>query len=485
VNQKLNYKPDANGNVVLASATKRADGQPRFVMPLLASMIDSDAGISYMVRHEVFHDGFERVSRDIIDAHIEPDDVFIDIGAHWGCIMLSALSRHPGRIKAIAVEPHPLNVQQLMRGVAANRLGELVEIVPAAAGAAPGLARLAFNSTMGHSLLESSSRQTSGTPLRVPVVSIDQLLAERRDLAAAKLVIKIDVEGFEPEVLEGARKTLESGRVKLLVWERGHDYRVPERRTAVNRAVATLNRMGFRHCALPYAEWGGPLLPLTEDVFLGNVFSFGKGMTKRDVYPQDFAKRPPFNPGFRLDRSPPSLAKATELYAAAKGSDGPRWCDAQALPAGAQARAQAAASAIAAGAHVLDLGCGAQVLRTLLPVTCRYTSADLVARGEDTVLLDLNQDQFVEGKFDVVAMLNVLEFLHQPEQVLAKCRQAANTLVLSYDLSGHGKKPARLERGYFNDFSEAELERLLKKAGWRADMKGRSSEGLMLRCLAE
>jgi FkbM family methyltransferase len=485
VNQKLNYKADANGNVVLASATKRADGQPRFVMPLLANMIESDAGISYMVRHEVFHEGFERISRDIIDAHIEPDDVFIDIGAHWGCIMLSAISRHPGRIKAIAVEPHPLNVQQLMRGVAANRLGELVEIVPAAAGAAPGLARLAFNSTMGHSLLENDQRRTTGTPLRVPVVSIDQLLAERRDLAGAKLVIKIDVEGFEPEVLEGARKTLESGRVKLLVWERGHDYRVPERRTAVNRAVAALNRMGFRHYALPYAEWGGPLLPLTEDVFLGNVFSFGKGVTKRDIYPQGFAKRPPFNPGFRLDRSPAALAKASELYAAAKGSDGPRWCDAQALPEGAQERAQAAASAITAGAHVLDLGCGAQILRTLLPVTCRYTPADLVARGEDTVLLDLNQSQFVEGKFDVVAMLNVLEFLHQPDQVLAKCRQAAQTLMLSYDLAGHGKKQARLERGYFNDFSEAELERLLKKAGWRADMKGRSGDGLMLRCIAE
>jgi hypothetical protein len=81
--------------------------------------------------------------------------------------------------------------------------------------------------------------------------------------------------------------------------------------------------------------------------------------------------------------------------------------------------------------------------------------------------------------------LNVLEFLHQPDQVLAKCRQAANTLVLSYDLAGHGKKQARLERGYFNDFSEAELERLLKKAGWRADMKGRSGDGLMLRCIAE
>lgn len=481
---QLRYTADKDGQTMLASATKRADGQPRFVMPILASMIESDNGISYLVRHEVLHEGFERVSRDIIDAHLEPGDTFIDIGAHWGVITLSAITRHPGRIKAIAVEPHPLNVQQLMRAVAANRAGELVEIVPAAAGDKPGLASLSFNSTMGHSLLESDNRRAGVTPLRVPVVTIDQLLAERPDLNGTRLVIKIDVEGFEPEVLAGAKKALESGRVALLVWERGHDYRVAKRREAVDRAVDWLSKLGFEHYALPHAEWGGPLIPLAGDVFLGNVFSFGRGIKKRDTYPQGFAKRPPFNQAFRLDRAPVAMAAATELYLKARGSDGPRWTDPQHLPAGGQERAQAAASLIAPGSNVLDLGCGAMALRTMLPQGCRYTPADLVARSEDTILVDLNQGQFPDGKFDVAVLLNVLEFVHEPAKLLAKCRQAAGTLVLSYHVDGGGDKRARRESGYFNDLSESQLQAMLKQAGWRVDMSGRSGATLLLRCVA-
>ncbi len=484
MNQRLQYKADKDGQTLLASATKREDGRPRFVMPLLASMIETDAGVSYLVRHEVFHDGFERVSRDIIDAHIGPDDVFVDIGAHWGCLTLSAITRHPGRTQAIAVEPHPLNVMQLMRAVAANRAGELVEIVPAAAGDKPGLARLAFNSTMGHSLLESAVRQTGGTPLRVPLITIDQLLAARPDLDGRRLVIKIDVEGFEPEVLEGARRTLEAGRVALLVWERGQDYRIPERRAAAGRSVDWLSSLGFRHYALPHAEWGGPLIPLAGDTFLGNVFSFAPGVEKNEVYPQGFARRPAFNTSFRLDRTPAAMAAATEFYLAARSSDGPRWADPQWLPAGADLRARAAVGLIAPGSSVLDLGCGAMTLRSVLPPTCRYVPADLVARSEDTVVVDLNQGQFPPGAFDVATLLNVLEFLHEPDQVLARCRAAAGVLILSYDLAGASNAPARRARGYFNDFSEAQLDALLLKAGWRADKRGRSEDTLMVRCVA-
>ena len=482
MSQALRVQPDKDGQAILPAATRRADGSPRFAMPVLAGMIESDAGISYLVRHEVFHEGFERVTRDIVDAHIAPGDVFVDVGAHWGVMTLSALSAQPGQVAAIAIEPHPLNVQQLMRAVAMNRMDGLAEIVPAAAGAAPGLARLAFNSTMGHSLLESAGRSAAGSPLRVPVVTVDQLLAARPDLDGRRLVVKIDVEGFEPEVLAGARAAFESGRVALLVWERGHDYRQPERRQAVNLAADWLSALGFRHFALPYAEWGGPLLPLTPDAFLGNVFSFGPGLEKRDVYPQGFARRPPFNPTFRLARTPAQLAEATELYLAARGSDGARWADPDSLAAGAKARAAAAAVMMAAGCRVLDLGCGAMALREVLPPGCAYVPCDLVARSEDTIVADLNQGQFPPGDYGAVAALELIEYLHEPGRVLAQCRQAAPSLVLSYVPADAGDGPERRARGYFNDFTAGELEALLLAAGWRIAARGTAEQALLLRC---
>ncbi|MEO8560418.1 MAG: FkbM family methyltransferase, partial [Rhodospirillales bacterium] len=467
----LQRTPD--GQAILPSATLTPEGKPRFVMKLVPELIKSDAGVSYMVRHELLHDGFERITRDIVDMHLQEDDVFVDIGAHWGIMALSAATRFPGRIEVLAVEPHPLNVNQLMQSVGINRLGQQIEIVAAAAGDRAGTARLAFNSTMGHSLLESANRSASGMHLRVPVVTIDQLMADRPDLAGRRIVIKIDVEGFEAQVLAGARQTLESGRVALLVWERGQDYRVPERRDEVERSIAWLSSLGYRHYAQPYIEWGGPLVPLVPDVFLGNIFSFAPGIEKRSLYPQAFAKRPPFNASFRLQRTSDRLADVTNMVIAHRSSDGVRWADPDQVIQGARERAVAAAQVIAAGASVLDLGAGAQALRSALPPGCSYLAADLIARSEACQIVDLNQGQFPGGRYDVAALLEVLEYLHDPLTVLRQSRAAAERLVVIYTpfAGPDAQVIARRQRGFVNDLSAGELEGLLHQAGWKIDAR--------------
>ena len=94
-----------------------------------------------------------------------------------------------------------------------------------------------------------------------------------------------------------------------------------------------------------------------------------------------------------------------------------------------------------------------------------------MARRADTVLIDLNQGQFPPGNFDVAALLAVLEHVHDPEAVLRNCRTAARRVVIGYDPV---KLPVddlqrleRRQRGYFNDFSAADLEALLARAGWK------------------
>ena len=71
------------------------------------------------------------------------------------------------------------------------------------------------------------------------MVTVDGLLAERPVLrAAARVVVKIDVEGHEPEVIEGMKDLLSSGKVAAVIWERGREYNSPEgqKRLAALRA---------------------------------------------------------------------------------------------------------------------------------------------------------------------------------------------------------------------------------------------------------
>lgn len=467
----IDLRISRSGDALLPSATKRSDGAPRFVMPLDRQLIDSDAGVSYMVRHELFHAGFERLTRDVIDAHLQPGDLFIDIGAHWGLMSLSAMTRLPGQVHALAFEPHPHNLLYLMKAVRANKLEKSIDLYSVAVAARLGMLPLIFNSTMGHSLLANYGRNPGQASLQVMSVPLDQVLKLRPDLGNRRVVMKIDVEGVEPEVIEGARAVLESGRVALIVWEKGTNARLRERAEAYRRMETGLTQLGFRHFMFAYPEWAGPLLPLLPDQTIANVYSFGPGMAPLPVYGQDFAKRPPHSEGHFIARTAASSAAVTEAAMRLKSTDGARWANAKGLLEGAEARAKTAARLIGAADSVLDIGAGVLALARELPAGTPYAHADLVARRVDTMLIDLNQGQFPPGNFDAVALLAVLEHVHDPEAVLRSCRTAARRVVIGYDPV---KLPVddlqrleRRQRGYFNDLSSADVEALLARAGWK------------------
>ncbi|MBI1214021.1 MAG: FkbM family methyltransferase [Alphaproteobacteria bacterium] len=455
-----------DGQPLLPSATRRADGTPRFLMPLLPPLIESDDGIRHLVDRELNYDGFERPTRDIIDAHLEAGDLFLDIGAHWGALSLSAITAPAADVHAIAVEPAPLNLTMLLRAIILNRVADSLIAVATAAGQEAGLAGLRFASTMGNAITTQCDwKGRSG--LQVPVISIDRLLKDLKIPAQQRIVMKIDVEGLEPEVLRGAAATIETGRVALIIWERGQEYRsdagVRARAIEVSRWLAGL---GYRHYTLPYHEWGGPLIPATDDWFFSNIFSFAPDVQKRDVYPQAFAGRPPYETVHRMQRSPERMATVTNMCIEAGSSDGIRWADPAQLQPGAETRAAAAARFIEPGSRILDVGCGAMALSRHLPSGCTYIPADLIARSDDCVVVDLNQGHFPSGSFDVVAVLEVLEYVHDIDGLLRKCRTAAPRLILGYRPLESGSPNQRRSLGFFNDLRVEDVEAALKNAGY-------------------
>lgn len=485
-NDSIELKVSRSGDALLPSATRQPGGAPRFVMPIDRTLIDSDAGVSYMVRHELYHDGFERLSRDLIDAHLQPGDLFLDIGAHWGVMSISAVSKYPGQIHALAFEPHPLNLLYLMKAVRANKMEKSIEVFSSAVASTLGMVPLIFNSTMGHSLLANYGRAANQLTLQVMSVSIDQVLKSRADLAGRRVVMKIDVEGVEPEVIAGCRALLESGRVALIVWEKGNNARLPERAQAYARMEAELEKLGFRNLAFAYPEWGGPLLPLLPDQTVTNVYSFGPGITPLPIYKQDFARRPPLSERHFIARTAASNAQITEIAMRLKSTDGARWVNPKTLVEGAEARAKAAAKLIGPAKTILDIGAGVLALARELPAGTAYAHADLVARRADTQVVDLNQGQFPSGSYDCAVLLAVLEHSHDVEGLLGRCRQAAARLVLSYDPIklpiDDLQRLERRQRGYVNDLSAADLEAMLARAGWKIAARDKLERVVLLAC---
>jgi FkbM family methyltransferase len=266
-----------NGWAVLPSSLKLPTNLPRFNLefPLY---LTQDAGARYLVGNE-FQNGYEVPTRNLIERVLRAGDLFIDVGAHWGFFTLQAATHPAGNIRALAFEPDPANAAILYRNIVANGLSQVAQVVCAACGDAVEIAPLVSNSSMGHSIrgagLQNVPPALHGPPKWVPVVSLDAALAYFPHAADGRVILKVDAEGLEPQVIAGARKLLDSGRVGLIVWECGQAFLDGEARLAMIHMLADLTRRGFRHLRPPGHELDGPLVPFrAEERCLTNVFSF-------------------------------------------------------------------------------------------------------------------------------------------------------------------------------------------------------------------
>jgi len=133
---------------------------------------------------------------------------FIDIGANLGYFtcLLGELAGPTNLV--LSVEPEPDNLKLLASNIAMNSLTEKIKVYPVALGAEIGTATLNLykNSNRGrHSLV---SKGTGGT-IEVPIRKLDDLVNETFPAGKRIDFLKIDVEGYEPFVIQGGLNTLE------------------------------------------------------------------------------------------------------------------------------------------------------------------------------------------------------------------------------------------------------------------------------------
>lgn len=136
---------------------------------------------------------------------VSPPGLFLDAGANLGWHALHA-ARQPNVEAVVAFEPDPFNAWLLDRNRTINGV-ENVIIVVAALGARRGTIRLHRYKTsnlMRHSVVADHDH---GSTI-VPLVDLDGTLADLGLAERSVSLLKIDVEGYEPEVLAGASRTL-------------------------------------------------------------------------------------------------------------------------------------------------------------------------------------------------------------------------------------------------------------------------------------
>lgn len=133
---------------------------------------------------------------------LRPGDLFVDVGANVGTYTIWAAELGA---EVVALEPAPDTFALLEENVALNDYP--VETLHMAAGAICGTCRF----TSG---LDALNRMDPEGAAETAVVTIDSIINDR--VVAG---IKIDVEGFEIEVLRGCEHALSDGRIEMIQME--------------------------------------------------------------------------------------------------------------------------------------------------------------------------------------------------------------------------------------------------------------------------
>lgn len=170
---------------------------------------------------------YEPEQTRLFQQHVRPGDTVLDVGAHVGYYtVLSAILAGPSGA-VWSFEPNPRNAGFLRRHAQINGLRH-VHVEQAAVSDAEGTARFDFGTGSGTGHLAAEG------PIEVRTLRLDDFCAANRITPKA---VKVDVEGAEAAVLEGAERTIERARPVIFLSTHG-----PEPHA---RCVAWLRARGY------------------------------------------------------------------------------------------------------------------------------------------------------------------------------------------------------------------------------------------------
>lgn len=176
----------------------------RFVLPD-GSLFDYP--LKSAIGCELFSGGFERTELNFVEQSLQAGDVFFDVGANGGIFTLIAARKVGNSGHVYAFEPGLRELNLLRHNIAINNLAN-VTIIERAVSNKRGTTQFAISTDGAMNSLVKTNHpgQEIEDWQTVEMISLDDFVAEFK---ISKIdFIKIDVEGAEKLVFEGAKNLL-------------------------------------------------------------------------------------------------------------------------------------------------------------------------------------------------------------------------------------------------------------------------------------
>jgi FkbM family methyltransferase len=158
---------------------------------------------------------YENIIQNVLKQHLHPGDTFYEIGSHIGFLSLSAARLVGDKGEVVAFEADPANAARIEEHIGRNSLRQ-TRVIPQAVWSRSGQLRFKRASLLSSrntgAVLNNSDCDSRSEIIEVEAVSLDDYVRVNRP----PCFIKIDVEGAEMHVLEGAANLISEKKPVLL-----------------------------------------------------------------------------------------------------------------------------------------------------------------------------------------------------------------------------------------------------------------------------
>lgn len=212
-------------NLDLRGARRLSVSLPNWVLPIPSGTIlwptlygfslkikpSEDIGVEHSLH---YYGTYEPGTLKMMDAMLRPGDHFVDVGANIGLMSVYAAQLVGDQGKVTAFEPHPKTASMLAENIALNRLHQ-VQFYRVALGSESGSTSIHEDLDGNRGAAYISHNSSQGMGLSIEVRTLDPYFSNED----VPRVVKVDVEGYELEVLRGMKKLLGASSPPMLIVE--------------------------------------------------------------------------------------------------------------------------------------------------------------------------------------------------------------------------------------------------------------------------
>jgi FkbM family methyltransferase len=184
--------------------------QGELTIPLFG--YDFACDLSEGIQRHIFLFNYDEHAEQFIRTHLQPGDTFLDIGANVGFYSLLAASIVGATGRVIAVEPNPKTYSKLKTTIETNNIKNIV-LLNIALGKERGSLDLYSHPESSNDTATMVAHDATET-VKVEVFPLDEVASSHGIDTFDYL--KIDVDGFEPDIFAGAKTLLAEGKIRMI-----------------------------------------------------------------------------------------------------------------------------------------------------------------------------------------------------------------------------------------------------------------------------